>query len=145
MRLEEIIKDNNNIVFGDLENLKWSMDYDEFESYSKIMSEISGNNIISYQENGVLVIPVSYEIIKDVKEHIKNSGRELILSVKFENVTIVSGTLDSDIPVRISVGCAERIKINCDGNYSTGYADLYNFYGKFINMDINNYFSWKRG
>lgn len=145
MRLEEIIKDNNNIVFGDLENLKWSMDYDEFESYSKIMSEISGNNIISYQENGVLVIPVSYEIIKDVKEHIKNSGRELILSGKFENVTMVSGTLDSDIPVRISVGCAERIKINCDGNYSTGYADLYNFYGKFINMDINNYFSWKRG
>ena len=145
MRLEEIVNNENNIVFGDLENLNWSMDYDEFETYSKIMSEISGNNIISYQENGVLVIPVSYEIIKDVKEHIKNSGRELILSGKFENVTMVSGTLDSDFPVRISVGCAERIKINCDGNYSTGYADLCNFYGKFINMDINSYFSWKRG
>lgn len=145
MRLEEIVNNENNIVFGDLEKLDWSMDYDEFESYSKIMSEISRNNIISYQENGVLVIPVSYEIIKDVKEHIKNFGRELILSGNFENVTMVSGTAESDIPVRISVGCAERIKINCDGNYSTGYADLYNFYGKFINMDINNYFSWKRG
>ena len=145
MRLEEIVNNENNIVFGDLEKLDWSMDYDEFESYSKIMSEISGNNIISYQENGVLLIPVSYEIIKDVKEHIKNSGKELILSGKFENITMVSGRLDSDIPVRISVGCAERIKINCDGNYSTGYADLCNFYGKFINMDINIYFSWKRG
>lgn len=145
MRLEEIVNNENNIVFGDLENLNWSMDYDEFESYSKIMSEISGNNIISYQENGVLVIPVSYEIINDIREHIKNSGKELILSGKFENITMVSGTAESDIPVRISVGCAEKIKIDCDGNYHLGYADLYNFYGKFVNMDINNYFSWKRG
>ena len=145
MRLEEIVNNENNIVFGDLEKLDWSMDNDEFESYSKIISEISGNNIISYQENGVLVIPVSYEIINDIREHIKNSGKELILSGNFENVTMVSGTLDSDIPVRISVGCAEKIKIECDGNYHLGYADLYNFYGKFINMDINSYFSWKRG
>ena len=145
MRLEEIVNNENNIVFGDLKKLNWSMDNDEFESYSKIMSEISGNNIISYQENGVLVIPVSYETIEDVREHIKNSGKELILSGEFENVTMVSGTAESDIPVRISVGCCERIKIKCHGDYSKGYADLYNFYGKFINMDINSYFSWKRG
>lgn len=145
MRLEEIVNNENNIVFGDLEKLNWSMDNDEFESYSKIMSEISGNNIISYQENGVIVIPVSSEIINDIREHIKNSGKELILSGKFENVTMLSGTAGSDIPVRISVGCAEKIKIECDGNYHLGYADLYNFYGKFINMDINSYFSWKRG
>ena len=145
MRLEEIVNNENNIFFGNLEKLDWSMDYDEFELYSKVISEISGNNIISYQENGVLVIPVSYEIINDIREHIKNSGKELILSGKFENVTMVSGTAESDIPVRISVGCAERIKIKCDGNYHLGYADLYNFYGKFINMDINSYFSWKRG
>lgn len=145
MRLEEIVNNENNIVFGNLEKLDWSLDNDEFESYSKIMSEISGNNIISYQENGVLVIPVSYEIINDIREHIKNSGKELILSGKFENVTMVSGTAESDIPVRISVGCAEKIKIDCDGNYHSGYADLYNFYGKFINIDINSYFLWKRG
>lgn len=125
----QIINNDKNLYFGI--DFSWDLDYDTENKIVNIVNNhiLKGDyNIISFQENGILVIPADIDTILDIKHNCNDRGVYSFYS-DFKNVIMISGFSQKDIPVTVSL-------INCK-------KVIFDSRGKFERIEISHIYSMK--
>lgn len=125
----QIIKTDKNLYFGT--DFSWDLDYDTENKIVNIVNNYilkGGYNIISFQENGILVIPADIDTILDIKHNCNDRGVYSFYS-DFKNVIMVSGFSKKDIPVNVSL-------INCK-------KVIFDSRGEFERIDVSQIYTMK--
>lgn len=113
----QIIKTDRNLYFG--KDFLWDLDYDTENKIVNIVNNhiLKGNyNIISFQENGILVIPADIDTILDIKHNCNDRGVYSFYS-DFKNVIMLSGFSEKDMPVSISIINCKKVIFDSRGEF----------------------------
>lgn len=134
----QIIKTDKNLYFGT--DFSWDLDYDTENKIVNIVNNHilkDGYNIISFQENGILIIPITTGTFLDVKHDCIDKGLYSYCS-DFSNIIMISGFSEKDIPVSISIINCKKIILDMRDEFER--ADI--FYIDVIkNMSLDTFIS----
>lgn len=136
----QIIKTDRNLYFG--KDFLWDLDYDTENKIVNIVNNHilkGGYNIISFQENGILVIPVTTGTFLDVKHDCIDKGLYSYCS-DFSNIIMISGFSEKDMAVNISIINCKKVSLDMRDEFER--ADI--FYIDIIkNMSLDTFISMK--
>ena len=137
MKTQITIKDSN-LYFG---NDNFSLDYELENEIIKIIDchlEKHGHNIISFQENGILIIPCTIETILDIRRDFFNKDKFYFHS-DFKNVLMISGLSSSELPLSISLISCSNIIYHNNENPKFDISDVYNIKNISMKAFLENY------
>lgn len=136
----QIIKTDRNLYFG--KDFLWDLDYDTENKIVNIVNNHilkGGYNIISFQENGILVIPVTTGTFLDVKHDCIDKGLYSYCS-DFSNIIMISGFSEKNMAVNISIINCKKVSLDMRDEFER--ADI--FYIDIIkNMSLDTFISMK--
>lgn len=136
----QIINNDKNLYFGI--DFSWDLDYDTENKIVNIVNNHilkGGYNIISFQENGILVIPVTTGTFLDVKHDCIDKGLYSYCS-DFSNIIMISGFSEKDMAVNISIINCKKVSLDMRDEFER--ADI--FYIDIIkNMSLDTFISMK--
>lgn len=113
----QIINSDKNLYFG--KDFYYDLDYDTENKIINIVNNHilkGGYNIISFQENGILVIPADIDTILDIKHNCNDRGVYSFYS-DFKNVIMLSGFSKKDIPVTVSLINCKKVIFDSRGEF----------------------------
>lgn len=113
----QIINNDKNLYFGI--DFSWNLDYDTENKIVNIVNNHILNddyNIISFQENGILVIPADIDTILDIKHNCNDRGVYSFYS-DFKDVIMLSGFSKKDIPVTVSLINCKKVIFDSRGEF----------------------------
>lgn len=137
MKIQITSKDGN-LCFG---NDNFSLDYELENEIIKMSNCHMGkyrHNIISFQENGILVIPCNIETILDIKRDFFDKGKFYFYS-DFKNVLMISGLSSSELPLSISLISCNNIIYHNNENPKFDISDVYNIKNISMKTFLENY------
>lgn len=137
MKTQITIKDSN-LYFG---NNNFSLDYELENEIIKIINchlEKHRYNIISFQENGILVIPCNIETILDIKRDFFDKGKFYFYS-DFKNVLMISGLSSYELPLSISLISCNNIIYHNNENPKFDISDVYDIENISMKTFLENY------
>lgn len=134
----QIIKTDKNLYFG--KDFLWDLDYDTENKIINIVNNhiLKGNyNIISFQENGILIAQADIDTILDIKYNCNDRGVYSFYS-DFKNVIMISGFSEKDMPVNISIINCKKVIFDSRGEFER--IDVSQIY-IMKNMSLNTFIS----
>lgn len=137
MKTQITIKDSN-LYFG---NDNFSLDCELENKIIKIINcqlEKHRHNIISFQDNGIIVIPCTIEIILDIKRDFFDKGKFYFYS-DFKNVLMISGLSSSELPLSISLISCSNIIYHNNENPKFDISNVYNIKNISMKAFLENY------
>lgn len=137
MMKTQITSKDGNLCFG---NDNFSLDYELENEIIKMINCHMGkyrHNIISFQENGILIIPCNIETILDIKRDSYDKGKFYFYS-DFKNVLMISG-LSSSLPLSISLISCNNIVYHNNENPKFDISDVYNIKNISMKAFLENY------
>lgn len=138
MMKTQITSKDGNLCFG---NDNFSLDYELENEIIKMINCHMGkyrHNIISFQENGILVIPCNIETILDIKRDFFDNGKFYFHS-DFKNVLMISGLSSSELPLSISLISCNNIIYHNNENPKFDISDVYNIKNISMKTFLENY------
>lgn len=137
MKTQITIKDSN-LYFG---NDNFSLDYELENKIIKMINchlEKHRHNIITFQENGIIVIPCTIETILDIKRDFFDKGKFYFYS-DFKDVLMISGLSSSELPLSISLISCNNIIYHNNENPTFDISDVYNIKNISMEAFLENY------
>lgn len=137
MKTQITIKDSN-LYFG---NDNFSLDYELENKIIKMINchlEKHRHNIISFQENGIIVIPCTIETILDIKRDFFDKGKFYFYS-DFKDVLMISGLSSSELPLSISLISCNNIIYHNSETPIFDISDVYNIKNISMKTFLENY------
>lgn len=138
MMKTQITSKDSNLCFG---NDNFSLDYELENEIIKMINchlEKHRHNIISFQENGILVIPCTIETILDIRRDFFDKGKFYFYS-DFKNVLMISGLSSSELPLSISLISCSNIIYHNNENPKFDISDVYNVKNISMKTFLENY------
>lgn len=137
MKTQITIKDSN-LYFG---NDNFNLDYELKNKIIKMINchlEKHRHNIISFQDNGIIVIPCTIETILDIKRDFFDKGKFYFYS-DFKDVLMISGLSSSELPLSISLISCNNIIYHNNENPTFDISDVYNIKNISMKAFLENY------
>lgn len=138
MMKTQIITNDRNLYFGD-DN--FNLDYELENKIIKMINchlEKHRHNIISFQENGIIVIPCTIETILDIKRDFFDKGKFYLYS-DFKDVLMISGLSSSELPLSISLISCNNIIYHNSETPIFDISDVYNIKNISMKTFLENY------
>lgn len=138
MMKTQITTNDRNLYFGD-DN--FNLNYELENKIIKMINyhlEKHRHNIITFQENGIIVIPCTIETILDIKRDFFDKGKFYFYS-DFKDVLMISGLSSSELPLSISLISCNNIIYHNNENPTFDISDVYNIKNISMEAFLENY------
>jgi hypothetical protein len=134
----QITTNDRNLYFGD-DN--FNLNYELENKIIKMINchlEKHRHNIITFQENGIIVIPCTIETILDIKRDFFDKGKFYFYS-DFKDVLMISGLSSSELPLSISLISCNNIIYHNSETPIFDISDVYNIKNISMKTFLENY------
>jgi len=138
MMKTQITTNDRNLYFGD-DN--FNLNYELENKIIKMINchlEKHRHNIITFQENGIIVIPCTIETILDIKRDFFDKGKFYFYS-DFKDVLMISGLSSSELPLSISLISCNNIIYHNSETPIFDISDVYNIKNISMKTFLENY------